>query len=204
MTAAANWELLQAGPADAEHTVLLVAGSLATAEFFADVLAEPSLVDYRLVAATLPGQGGTAVPPETGRLTARSAPLRSLATAGPMGDLGIDNYARLTGELAAEFGAEVLVGHSTGGGVVLETAAIGAHPGPLILLAPSLSQRTNRWRPGCSTGSAPSSATCRTPRCSRSSVRCSRTVSRHTGRRRSPPNSARTTRDWSASTSGST
>jgi pimeloyl-ACP methyl ester carboxylesterase len=113
-----TWDLLRSGSADAQHTVLLIPGSLCTAEFYAEVMAEPSLADLRLVAATLPGQGGTP----------------------PAGDLGIESYARLVGELAAELGAQVLVGHSTGGGVVLEVAATGAHPGPLVLLAPSLSR----------------------------------------------------------------
>jgi pimeloyl-ACP methyl ester carboxylesterase len=124
-TTPVSWDLLHSGPADAEHTVLLIPGSLATAAFYADLMAEPSLADIRLVAATLPGQGGTP----------------------PAGDLSIENYARLTGELAAELGAQVLVGHSTGGCVVLETAATGAHPGPLVLLAPSLSRRDEPLAP---------------------------------------------------------
>jgi hypothetical protein len=53
---------------------ILVAGSLATAAFHTEVLAEPSLAAVRLVAATVPGPGGT-----------RAA-----------GDPGIENYARLT------------------------------------------------------------------------------------------------------------
>jgi pimeloyl-ACP methyl ester carboxylesterase len=118
-TASVNWDLLRSGPVDDGPTVLLVAGSLATAAFYADVLAEPSLAAVRLVAATLPGQGGTP----------------------PAGDPGIENYARLTGELAADLEAQVLVGHSTGGCVALEAAATGAYRGPLVLLAPSLSRK---------------------------------------------------------------
>jgi pimeloyl-ACP methyl ester carboxylesterase len=118
-TIAPNWDLLHSGPTDAEHTVLLIPGSLCTAAFYADLMAEPSLHDIRLVAATLPGQGGTP----------------------PAGEPGIENYARLTGELAAEMGAQVLVGHSTGASVVLEAAATGAFAGPLVLMSPSLSRR---------------------------------------------------------------
>ncbi|HEY7273327.1 MAG TPA: alpha/beta hydrolase [Actinoplanes sp.] len=122
---APNWDLLHSGPADAEHTVLLIPGSLATAVFYAEVMAEPSLRDVRLVAATLPGQGGTQ----------------------PAGEPSIENYARLTGELAADLGAQVLVGHSTGGSVVLEAAASGAFSGPLVLLAASLSRRDEPLAP---------------------------------------------------------
>ena len=39
------------------------------------------------------------------------------------------------------------MGHSTGGCVVLETAATGAHPGPLVLLAPSLSRKDEPLAP---------------------------------------------------------
>jgi hypothetical protein len=51
-TASVSWDLRHSGPADAEHTVLLIPGSLATAAFYADLMAEPSLRDIRLVAAT--------------------------------------------------------------------------------------------------------------------------------------------------------
>ena len=68
-TASVKWDLLRSGPVDDGPTVLLVAGSLATAAFYADVLAEPSLAAVRLVAATLPGQGGT--PPAAPRLIQR-------------------------------------------------------------------------------------------------------------------------------------
>jgi pimeloyl-ACP methyl ester carboxylesterase len=118
-TTPVSWDLLHSGPTAAEHTVLLIPGSLATAAFYAELMAEPSLSDIRLVAATLPGQGGTQ----------------------PAGAPSIENYARLTGELAADLGAQVLVGHSTGGSVVLEAAATGAFSGPLVLLAPSLSRK---------------------------------------------------------------
>jgi pimeloyl-ACP methyl ester carboxylesterase len=111
-----TWDLLRSGPADAEHTVLLVPGSLSTALFYTELMAESSLAGIQLVAATLPGQGGTQ----------------------PIGDLSIENYARLIGELAAKLGAHAVVGHSTGGAVVLEMAATRAFSGPLVLLAPSV------------------------------------------------------------------
>ena len=72
----------------------------------------------RLVAVTLPGNGGT-TPPE---------------------DVGIENYARLTSELAAELGVDVIAGHSFGANVALEMAASRGFSGPLVLLAPSFSR----------------------------------------------------------------
>ena len=53
-----DWELREAGPIDAEHTVLLFPGGLCGAGSFAEVMAEPALAGMRLVAATLPGHAG--------------------------------------------------------------------------------------------------------------------------------------------------
>ena len=44
------------GPADAEHTVLLLPGGWCTAVFYEELMAEPALAGIRLVAVTLPGQ----------------------------------------------------------------------------------------------------------------------------------------------------
>jgi len=116
---APEWDILTSGPADAEHTVLLLPGSLATAAFYEDVMAEPTLADIRLVAATLPGQGGTPI----------------------LGDVSVESYAVLFGELAAEVRPAAIVGHSTGANVAIEMTATGTFTGPLVLLAPSLSRR---------------------------------------------------------------
>ncbi len=56
------WELREAGPVDAEHTVLLFPGGLCGAGSFAEVMAEPALAGMRLVAATLPGHAGAPPP----------------------------------------------------------------------------------------------------------------------------------------------
>ena len=114
----ADWELRESGPAEAESTVLCLPGAFGTAAFYEELMNEPTLAGIRLVAATLPGQGGTAAPE----------------------DLGIENYARLAAELAADFGCDAVVGHSVGANVALEMAATGGFSGPLVLLAPSLSR----------------------------------------------------------------
>src|SRR3954471_22515727 len=112
-----DWELRQGGPVDAERTVLLLPGGMCGAGSFAEVMAEPSVARMRLVAATLPGHAG-APPPD---------------------DYSIENYARLTSELATDVGADVVVGFSMGASVALEMIASGAFTGPAVLLGISLS-----------------------------------------------------------------
>jgi pimeloyl-ACP methyl ester carboxylesterase len=115
-----GWKLRESGPASADQGVLLLPGALCTAAFYDDVLAVPKLsaASIRFVAATLPGHGGTE-PPD---------------------DLSLENYARLAGELAADFRCDGVVGHSLGANVALEMAAAGHFSGPLVLLAPSFSR----------------------------------------------------------------
>lgn len=119
MTAAAGWDMVRSGPADAEHSVLLLPGGWCTAVFYSELMAEPSLAGVRLVAVTLPGNGGTP----------------------PPADLRIEAYARLSAELAADLGCDVVLGHSVGANVALEMAGSGAFRGPLVLLAPSFSRQ---------------------------------------------------------------
>jgi len=52
-------------------------------------------------------------------------------------DLSVENYARLTAELAERLGCAAVVGHSMGANVALEMAGSGAFIGPVVLLAPS-------------------------------------------------------------------
>ncbi|MDQ3156781.1 MAG: alpha/beta hydrolase, partial [Actinomycetota bacterium] len=113
-----NWDLLEHGPAEASHTALLLPGGMCTTVFFQELMAEPKLADVRLVAATLPGHGGTAAPD----------------------DVSIENNARLACELAADLGCDAVVGHSLGANVALEMAASKSFTGPLVLLAPSFSR----------------------------------------------------------------
>jgi pimeloyl-ACP methyl ester carboxylesterase len=115
-----GWKLRESGPASADQAVLLLPGALCTAAFYDDVLAVPKLsaASIRFVAATLPGHGRTE-PPD---------------------DLGLENYARLAGKLAADFGCDGVVGHSLGANVALEMAAAGHFSGPLVLLSPSFSR----------------------------------------------------------------
>ena len=87
-----GWDLRESGPTDADHTVLLLPGSLCTAAFFEGLMAELRLIEapIRLVAARLPGFGGTP-PPE---------------------DITMENYGGLAGKLASGVGCDVVVGHS--------------------------------------------------------------------------------------------
>jgi pimeloyl-ACP methyl ester carboxylesterase len=55
-----HWELRESGPPEADRTVLLLPGGLNTARSYAELMAQPALAAVRLVAATLPGHGGTA------------------------------------------------------------------------------------------------------------------------------------------------
>ena len=100
--------------------MLLLPGALGTAAFFDDLLAEPMLKEapIRFVATTPPGFGGNPPPP----------------------DLGMESYARLAGALAADLGCDIVVGHSLGGNIALEMAALGTFSGPVVLLSPSFSR----------------------------------------------------------------
>ena len=114
-----DWELCEAGPVDAKHTVLLLPGGMCSARSFAEVMAEPALADMRLIAATLPGQAGAA-PPE---------------------DYSVEGYARLVTELTKRVGADVVVGFSMGACVAVEMVTSGSFTGPVVLLGVSLSTK---------------------------------------------------------------
>jgi pimeloyl-ACP methyl ester carboxylesterase len=116
---APQWELREAGPADAAQTVLLLPGGMCSAGSFAEVMTQPRLAGMRLVAATLPGQAG-APPPD---------------------DYSVENYARLTSELAKQVGAGIVVGFSMGAVVAVEMVVSGAFAGPVVLLGVSLSTK---------------------------------------------------------------
>lgn len=115
----AGLDLLHSGPTDAATTVLCLPGGMCTAVFYEELMAEPALAMVHMIAVTLPGQGGTA----------------------PSEDLGIESYAQISAELAAEHNCDAVVGHSIGANVALEMAASGAFSGPLLLLSPSLSRK---------------------------------------------------------------
>jgi len=114
-----GWELRESGPAAAEHTVLLLPGGMCSAGSYAEVMAEPSLAGMRLVAATLPGHAG-APPPD---------------------DYSLENYGRLSAELAAKVGADIVVGFSMGASVAIEMVVSGEFTGPTVLLGVSLSAK---------------------------------------------------------------
>jgi pimeloyl-ACP methyl ester carboxylesterase len=111
------WDIRVHGPHDAVDSVLLLSGGLITAEFYAEVAARPELAGMKLVAATLPGHGGSP-PPE---------------------DPGVEACAHEAAKLATEHGCTVVVGYSMGANVALEMAAAEGYTGPIILLGPSFS-----------------------------------------------------------------
>ena len=110
------WELLTAGPEDADRSVLLLPGGANAARSFNLVMAEQALSGVRLVATTLPGMAG--------------APLSD--------DVSIPALARRAGELAKEHGCDVVVGFSHGATVALEMLLSGHFQGPVVLLGISL------------------------------------------------------------------
>jgi pimeloyl-ACP methyl ester carboxylesterase len=84
---------------------------------FAEVMAEPVLSGIRFVAATLPGNAG----------------------APPLDDCSVENYARVTTELATRVNADVVVGFSNGASVAYEMVVSGSLTVPVVLLGISLS-----------------------------------------------------------------
>lgn len=112
-----DWELFESGPTGAEHTVLLLPGGMCSARSYLELAKHPSMAGVRLVAATLPGHAG-APPPD---------------------DYSLEAYGRITAELAAEKGANVVAGFSMGANVALEMVEKRLFTGPTVLLGISLS-----------------------------------------------------------------
>jgi len=110
------WELLTAGPPEADRSVLLIPGGANAARSFNLVMADPALSGVRLVATTLPGMAG--------------APVSE--------DVSIPALSRRAGELARAHGCDVVVGFSHGATVVLEMVLSGRFDGPVVLLGISL------------------------------------------------------------------
>jgi hypothetical protein len=110
------WEVLTAGPEDADRSVLLLPGGANAAHSFNLVMAEPALSGVRLVATTLPGMAG--------------APLSD--------DVSVPALARRAGQLAKEHGCDVVAGFSHGATVALEMVLSGHFHGPVVLLGISL------------------------------------------------------------------
>src|SRR5689334_384669 len=114
-----DWQMVESGPADAEHTVLLLPGGMCSAGSYAEVMAEPALAGTRLIAATMPGQAG----------------------APPLDNYSPAAYARHTAELVTKVGADVVVGFSMGACIAVEMLTSGLFTGPTVLLGVSLSPR---------------------------------------------------------------
>lgn len=111
-----SWELLTAGPPDADRSVLLLPGGANAARSFDLVMADPALSGVRLVATTLPGMAG--------------APLTE--------DVSVPALARRAGELAKAHRCDVIAGFSHGATVALEMVLSGHFQGPVVLLGISL------------------------------------------------------------------
>jgi pimeloyl-ACP methyl ester carboxylesterase len=115
-----DWDLRLAGPPDAATTVLLIPGGMCTAGFYDDIYPHAVLAGARIrfVAATLPGFGPTR----------------------PLDPATIDHAVARYTELAAEIGADMVVGHSLGGNFAIEMAAGGGFSGGVVLLEPAFSR----------------------------------------------------------------
>ena len=116
---AVDWQLRESGPTDAERTVLLLPGGMCSAGSYAEVMAQSTLAQTHLVAATLPGQAGAPSP----------------------NDYGVEDYARHVTELATRVGADAVVGFSMGAVVAVEMVTSGSYEGPVVLLGVSLSPK---------------------------------------------------------------
>src|SRR6185503_9102710 len=111
-----SWELLTAGPPDADRSVLLLPGGANAARSFDLVMADPALSGVRLVATTLPGMAG--------------APVSE--------DVSIPAMSRRAADLAEEHGCGVVAGFSHGATVALDMVLSGRFRGPVVLLGISL------------------------------------------------------------------
>ena len=129
------WELREAGPPDAERTVLLLAGALASARCYDALVGHSTLTagSVRLVAATLPGFGRTPAPD----------------------DVTVENYGRLAADLAASLGADagrLLRGVGRGPSQGLWTgppwrgSVVGRMPNSGIRVVPSTTNPASRSR----------------------------------------------------------
>ncbi|MBO0770058.1 MAG: alpha/beta hydrolase [Actinobacteria bacterium] len=97
--------------------MLLLPGGMCSARSYLELMQQPSLSGLRLVAATIPGQAGAPSPD----------------------DYSHEAYGRLTADLAAKTGADVVAGFSMGANVALEMAENKLFTGPIVLLGISLS-----------------------------------------------------------------
>ena len=110
------WQLFESGPADAEHTVLLLPGGMCSARSY---LESTHTQPVRAAAGggDAPGHAGAPSPD----------------------DYSHEAYGRMTAFLVAETGADVVVGFSMGANVALEMAEKKLFTGPTVLLGISLS-----------------------------------------------------------------
>lgn len=120
------WELIERGPGDARHRALLLPGGLCTAMSYELLVEQPELerAGVATLAANPPGFAGRPVPEGFGFTTAE--------------------YAAEVERVAADRSADMLVGHSLFGNVLIEVAARGNYAGALVLIGPCL-RRTDEF-----------------------------------------------------------
>jgi pimeloyl-ACP methyl ester carboxylesterase len=139
---AGDWELYESGPPDADRVALLLPGGLTRARSYEELMAQPALQGIRLVAATLPGHGGTT----------------------PADDLSIETTAASAAKLASDIQCDVVLGFSIGATVAYEMVTSGAYSAPVVLVGISLSLQDEAMflrvfdKLGVVTGSVPFSA----------------------------------------------
>lgn len=117
-----GWRVIEGGAEQARRRVLMLPGLFCSAEFFTDVLAEPTLRTAAAAALAADPPGFAGVPAPDGF------------------DFSIESYAALVEEFAEAESIDLIVGHSLSANVGIEIAARGRFAGKLLLLSPSLSR----------------------------------------------------------------
>ena len=146
------WSLREAGPSEAERTVLLLAGALATARCYDALVGHPE--------------------PDGGDRPAGCGHRSRVRTDHGADDVSIEKLRPARGgSRRRPRGADAVAGHSLGANVALEMALTAGYSGPVVLLSPSLCRRDESMFPRALDRMSPSSAIFRSPSCSGSSAR---------------------------------
>jgi len=117
-----GWPVIETLAEQPRWRVLMLPGLFCSAEFYIDVLAQPTLrtAGVAAIAADPPGFAGVPAPDGF--------------------DFSMESYAALIEEFAAAASIDLIVGHSLSANIGIEIAARGRFAGKLLLLSPSLSR----------------------------------------------------------------